>query len=199
MSGLTPNFEDWALLSSLTIWEAATLMHGYDPRALSDVLVRDPDDPSSTRGVPLDTTWIERQLLSALELGKLLQVKDGLAVQDRASKITMVSLRNWLTQNGYAELATNLDGYGSSPGRAANRVRARVLARDTHRDAILDAIQRLGYKKDSLPRQVGGSPGLKANVRALLDNDPSIRTISKKSFDKAWQGLRDDRIIVEGE
>jgi hypothetical protein len=108
MAGIAPNFDDWRRLSSIKVWEIAALIHGFDPRAAGDVAVQDPDDPDSRYGVPPDTTWEERAVISAVETGILLSAPTNVTSPDIHTKISMVSLLPWLQAQGYDDLAAKL-------------------------------------------------------------------------------------------
>ncbi|WP_143435870.1 hypothetical protein [Hydrogenophaga sp. IBVHS1] len=109
MTGVTPNYTDWRLLSSLTVHEIAVLMHGVDPRALADVTVQDPDDPESPYGIPLDTSLEERALTSSLTTGDLLSVPSGVQKPCTSTNVLVSSLIPWLRKNGYCALVDGLD------------------------------------------------------------------------------------------
>jgi hypothetical protein len=197
MSGLSPNFDDWAKVPSLEIWEAAALMLGYDPRAFPDVIVMDPDSPSSVYGVPLDTNWEERQIINSVELGRIILVKPDQNTINKKSKITMVSYRNWLRSTGRSDLAESLDGPGSDQSAAGCEDAIPVPAIQKMRSAILEILLKQGYDNKQLPPRTTNEPGIKAEVRELLFPNAVERRSKKKTFDKAWQSLRDFKLIVE--
>lgn|GEM_PF-6984168 len=110
MTGITPNYEDWRLLSSISIWEVAVLMHGFDPRALGDVTVRDPHNPENVCGVPLDTSWEKRALCSAVAAGTLKRMPSSIQDLNDETGVLVSSLIPWLQSNGYGGLAEKLNG-----------------------------------------------------------------------------------------
>ena len=108
MTGIAPNFDDWRRLSTIKVWEIAALIHGFDPRAAGDVAVQDPDDPDSRYGVPPDTSWEERVVISAAETGVLMSAPIDVTAPDIHTKISMASLMPWLQAQGYDDLAAKL-------------------------------------------------------------------------------------------
>lgn len=109
MSGISPNFDDWRRLSSIKVYEIAALIQGFDPRAGGDVVVQDPYDPNSPYGVPPDTSWEERALISAVETGLLLSAPVNVTEPDTHTKISVSSLLPWLRAQGYHDLAAELN------------------------------------------------------------------------------------------
>lgn len=96
-----PVFEYWSQYPALAIWEIATLMKGYEPRLLGDVVV-------NADGDGLDTSVEVRILCDAVQVGQLVgyQVQGGL--DPRETKIEVSSLLHWLRARGYAEMAVQL-------------------------------------------------------------------------------------------
>ena len=112
MCGSSPNYDDWRSLPSIKVWEIAALMHGFDPRAGADVVVRDPDDPTSPYGVSPDLSWEIRMLISAVDAGELTTAPAGVAAPNDDTGILRKSLVAWLRlQEGanLTELADALD------------------------------------------------------------------------------------------
>lgn len=108
MPSTSANFADWRTLSTLEIWEIAVLMHGVDPRALADVVVRDPHNPTSFHGIPLDTSWEEKMLLSAARVeGQLCELENNIA-PDNHTHISVAKLIPWLRMNNHIDLADSL-------------------------------------------------------------------------------------------
>ena len=62
-------------------------------------------------------------------------------------------------------------------------------------NAILDAIKQLGFDPRSLPKNSPGKAGVKSDVHKHLINDELF--LSKRIFDKAWEGLRRDKKIID--
>jgi len=104
-----PNFDDWRELPSIAIWEIAALMQGFDPRALHNVAVRDPQDPSNSYGVPPDMSWEIRRLTSAVKTGGLVTAPPGVVAPNKETEILKTSLVLWLRTQGEAHLADELD------------------------------------------------------------------------------------------
>ncbi len=109
MRSTSPNFADWRDLPSIKIWEIAALMQGFDPRALADVAVRDPDDPKSPYGVSPDLSWEIRRLTSAVKAGGLVTAPIGVVAPDNDTEILKTSLVDWLRTQREVDLADELD------------------------------------------------------------------------------------------
>jgi hypothetical protein len=105
----SPNFADWRELPSIKIWEIAALMQGFDPRALDEVAVRDPEYPTSPNGIPPDLSWEIRRLTSAVKAGGLVTAPIGVFAPDDETEIEKTSLVDWLRTQGYVDLADELD------------------------------------------------------------------------------------------
>ena len=111
MSGISPNYADWRQLSAIPIWKVASLMQGFDPRAVEagDVVVQDPFEPSSPYGVGPDFSWEIEVLISAVQTADLVSVPATITRPKKNTKITKASLIPWLRANDYADLANGLD------------------------------------------------------------------------------------------
>lgn len=114
MPGVSPNHEDWQKLSAVEIWEAAVLIHGFDPRAFAEgeVVVQDANNPSNPIGIVPDISWEIRALISAVLTGDLTSAPLNITDPNEHSKVTIKSLLTWLRQHGYGAVANNL---GSVP------------------------------------------------------------------------------------
>jgi hypothetical protein len=119
MNGISPNFADWRRLSAIQIWELAALMHGFDPRAMADVTVRDPYDPESLHGVSLDTSWEVRMLVSAVLAADLISSPAQATAADGHTQVNVESAISWLATQGYAELSKALSPLHGNPNRAS--------------------------------------------------------------------------------
>jgi hypothetical protein len=109
MSGTSPNFEDWRELTAIEIKNIACLMQGFDPRAIADVAVRDPDDPTSPYGVSPDTSWEVGLLISAVLTHDLMSVPGDITNPTGDTRIVRTSLISWLRPLGrYDFLADGL-------------------------------------------------------------------------------------------
>lgn len=113
MTGHSPNFDEWRMRDSMSVYEIACLMNGYDPRAMADAVVRDPANPTSPHGIPLDTAWDEDSLLSALDAGTLHSAPLNVIKPDKRTRISVESLVPWLRSKGYGDLAAELDAQES--------------------------------------------------------------------------------------
>jgi len=109
VSSTSPNFADWRELPAIKIWEIAALMQGFDPRALADVAVRDPYDPTNQHGVSPDFSWEVRRLTSAVKAGGLVTAPIGVVAPNDETEILKTSLVDWLRTQGKVDLADELD------------------------------------------------------------------------------------------
>lgn len=111
MSGISPNYADWRQLSALPIWKIASLIQGFDPRAVEagEVAVQDPFEPTSACGVSPDFSWEIEVLVTAVQTADLVSVPANITRPNKNTKITKVSLILWLRANGYGDLANGLD------------------------------------------------------------------------------------------
>jgi hypothetical protein len=100
MSGIKPNFDEWRILPAIEIWEIAVLMHGYDPRALGDVIVGKTDASTDPQSGPLDTSWEEKRLIAAVHTNDLLSAPANVNAPDVHTKISVGSLLPWLVRIG---------------------------------------------------------------------------------------------------
>ena len=108
MTGIKPNFDDWSKISAIEVHEIAVLMHGFDPRALADVVVCDPHNPTSHYGTSPDTSWEVKMLITAVETGELLSAPANVAAPDTSTMISRTTLVPWLRLHGYVSLADGL-------------------------------------------------------------------------------------------
>ena len=95
------------------------MMHGFDPTAVAmcEVLVHDPD---SSYGQPLDTSWEERMLMSALLAGTFSNSNSNNSAPTRNSPVSVVALIPWLQNQGFTELASGLEITGYSAQTPTN-------------------------------------------------------------------------------
>lgn len=84
-------------------------MHGFDPRALEVVMVKDPHNPGDIYGIPLDAAWEERKLISAVTTQDILSAPLNVDNPNRNTQVSRVSLIPWLRAQGYPSLADELD------------------------------------------------------------------------------------------
>ena len=87
------NFDYWKHVALIQIWEAATMIHGYDPRARQFGYV-----PMTSEGDALDLSGDHRMLASAVMANELEAAGDGAKSQ------------------GFATMADGLDIQASSSG-----------------------------------------------------------------------------------
>jgi hypothetical protein len=69
----------------------------------------------------------------------------------------------------------------------------KVAKRKLQERRILDEIKKCGYPAKELPKNQAGKRGIKAKIKAALENDNLF--VGTTVFDKAWQGLRDCKEI----
>lgn len=119
MTGITPNFDDWSELTAIEIEDIACLMQGFDPRAIADVVARDPYDPASPYGDSPDTSWEVRMLISAVLTQDLASAPANITAPTGATKVVRTSLIPWLRPFGkYNFLADGLSSPVSTHGKA---------------------------------------------------------------------------------
>lgn len=108
--GTSPNYEDWKRIAILKAWELASLMQDFDPRALSDVVVHDSEDPKSMTGVPPDFSFEIRRINSAAFAGTIKSADSSIHnLEAPDTNIITASIGDWLVQTGYAQLASALE------------------------------------------------------------------------------------------
>lgn len=106
--GTSPDYEHWKKMAVLKAWELASLMQGYDPRALEDAVVRDPADPSSPHGVAPDF-GSEIRLINSAACAGLIRSPDPVNDLELAdTKILTATLGDWLVQVRHVHLASAL-------------------------------------------------------------------------------------------
>jgi hypothetical protein len=109
MSSSTPNFDFWRSVNTLEVWEAAVLMNGFEPSALGDVMVEDPEEGPRGCGRPLEYDPQVRLILDAAHVNKILRsdydTKNELSTK---SIITMDSFVCWLKETKRSGLARQL-------------------------------------------------------------------------------------------
>ena len=108
MTGTSANFEYWRKFAVLEAWQLAALMHGVDPGAMGDVVVRDPNDPKSPRGIALDLDDHIRMLHAAVLAREISAVAAGTNPLDGHTRIKVASMGDWLTRHGFLETCRSL-------------------------------------------------------------------------------------------
>jgi hypothetical protein len=104
-----PIFNHWRKFDTLKVWEIASMMLGYEPRLLSDVLVNS-GDPLDHHGVPLDSSDEERMLTSAVSAGLLTACPASPMCPNGHTEIAVASLIPLLRNHDeYCTLANELD------------------------------------------------------------------------------------------
>lgn len=106
----------------------------------------------------------------------------------------------------YKELEAELDEQPESSAREAQAtsVRAQVLPvpiavpkQRLQELRIIELLLAQGYKPTALEARAPGKPGPKAEIRTLAMNEPKLFT--RKTFETAWQRLRNDHAIAGAE
>jgi len=146
MSGISPNYADWRQLSAIPIWKIASLIQGFDPRAVEagDVAVQDPFEPSSPYGVGPDFSWEVEVLITAVQTGHLVAVTGNTIDPNKISKVTTASLVPWLRLQGYADLANQLKTSPQANGPAPPTDVVPVESTVTEPERRLQALRALG-------------------------------------------------------
>lgn len=166
MLGTLPNFDEWRELTAIEIEDIACLMQGYDPRAIADVVVRDPANPTRPDGVSPDTSWEVRILVSAVITDHLTSSPAGTTSPSRTTKVLLTSLIPWLrTFKKYDFLADGL----SSPATQHTLVPIVATPIETPEDEDITPLddwkmqcQAEAYEQWTRLRASGASPSVRA-------------------------------------
>lgn len=105
------NFDYWKHVALIQIWEAATMIHGYDPRARQFGYV-----PMTSEGDALDLSGDHRMLASAVMANELEAAGDGAGQAGPETFLKRASLAAWAKSQGFATMADGLDIQASSSG-----------------------------------------------------------------------------------
>jgi hypothetical protein len=167
MSGTSPNFDDWRKLTAIEIEDIACLMQGFDPRAIADVVVRDPDDPASPYGVSPDTSWEVRMLISAVLTDDLTSAPANVIAPTGTTKVVRTSLIAWLRPFGqYDFLVDGLSSPASKHTGTVATVATPIEAPDDESIEPLDdwkmQCQAEAYEQWVRLRASGASPSVRA-------------------------------------
>jgi hypothetical protein len=194
MTGITPNFGDWRNLSAIEIGEIAILMHGLDPRAVAmgEVTVRDPHNPTCPHGVPLDTSWEEKMLISGVLTGDLLSAPENVIEPNRDTQVVKKSLIPWLRRiGGYDFLA---DGLTVPPSKHSEAKRV-AKSHQPQTSQPLDSVPKespTGTPKFSMNRagmiqqHLHEWPTIDADMRGAADNGLS----AAKAGARGWVEMK---------
>ncbi|SDK53511.1 hypothetical protein SAMN05192566_1561 [Methylophilus rhizosphaerae] len=132
-----------------------------------------------------DALKCHEQILDAIEGGDLY-------LHDH--KLRAIKLVAWAKKKGYT---INLEGLMVEVQTLTNISERRVPIYHIRKKEILNALTELGHKNpQQLPRQAQGHRGVKAAVKDLVLKKKAIFK-STKTFDDAWQQMRDEDIIAE--
>lgn len=128
-----PIFDHWKKFDTLKVWEIASMMLGYEPRELTDIIVSS-GDLLDQHGVPLDYSDEERMLTSAVSAGLLTACPSTPNCPNGNTEIAVASLIPWLRAKGIDALADELSSptqnraghptEQSDSGRRINALRA---------------------------------------------------------------------------
>lgn len=197
---LAPRYEYWRRMASLSIWEAAYLMRGYEPSRASDIVEQDPYAPNNPRGVEPDLTAEIRMLTSAARVGEL-KVVGNPSECDQNTEILRESLVTWCSANGCEGVAEGLRSLCASKEVSEIQAthsagsRAKPIG-EWRRQSILDALSSLGIEPKSVPKGEPGKGGARTRVWRQLSGHPDWSQ-RKDLFERTWQSLRDDKEIVD--
>lgn len=100
MSGTSTAFSYWKILPTLSVWETACILAGFDPRAISDV--------TDENGSGLDLEEETRLLVSAIYAQEISVAASQTAPYSKATIILRRSLVRWLANDRYREIANAL-------------------------------------------------------------------------------------------
>ncbi len=113
--------------------------------------------------------------------------------------ITLSSLDAWAVEKGCREsILTPVPKVTSSNATETECQKKALRVRRRHRDqeeAIVAKIKQLGYTPLELPKNDPGKPGVKAQVRDVLQASNLFGT--SKIFDHAWERLRKGKEIID--
>jgi len=197
LSIFDPKFDYWRKPDTLSVRDLKALMIGVDPRQMSDYVVRN-EDPNDSYGVPPDLSDEEMLIRSALMAEKLHACNQAENLNDLHIKTN--ELIPWLKTKGYTDLAAELDNntIATDPsalvGVTAN-VHKPIQRSASQEAAILECIVRLGHDPKSLPTNPAGKPGVKAQVRRMLQAHPAFTATS--AFNREWNRLRHEGTIAD--
>lgn len=104
-----PDFDYWRQFHTLRAWEISALLHGVDPRAVGDVMVKG-TDPKNEYGDPLDLSDALRRVTSAIDAGLMSGLNSPATSASRETEVAVESMHNWLLHIGQHELAKEFFG-----------------------------------------------------------------------------------------
>jgi hypothetical protein len=145
MSSTSPDFDYWKKFTALRIWEIAVLMHGFDPRAVSEVLVKG-GHPCDANGKPLDYSDETRKLKSAVKMSELRALESNSLQPCDDTEVTVESLVPWLWGfDDYRELAKSLSNSVHSSVLARTKVKTQSIeSTEERQDRRLAACEEAG-------------------------------------------------------
>lgn len=153
-------------LSKTTGWaEAQWLKRIREAVNSREVDLRNPQEPENP--LPFDLPKVPRDFY------------------DQVSANGPKSINAWLEK--HPEWGVRLGADDASKAKSVD-VRRPLPMQRQQEQAILAALQGLGYNPAQLPKPKSGKPGVKAEVRALLNYTPTV-------FDRAWERLRKSKEI----
>lgn len=100
----------------------------------------------------------------------------------------------YITMHSFNEWVKRIDREHPANLKNANKLKARSRLREQE-EAILAEIRKQNIDPKLLPKQPSGMPGVKAAVRNALRKSSLFK--GPKTFEKAWERLRNDRSIVD--
>lgn len=113
------------------------------------------------------------------------------------NEFTLRSVIDWInnTTNGNLTirgLKENTENSKAAPKLHDDRRKSRQVNQER---AILAAIEEKGHTPKELPKQIIGKPGIKAEVREVMDSNSFFA--GETVFDKAWERLRKSGQVAE--
>jgi hypothetical protein len=126
--------------------------------------------------------------------GAVVSVEGGLRVPLPDLRFPWTQLEDpWKTADWPIELVqVNPQEQAATPPEAVF-----PLKQQRQEQRILEILRSLGFDPQSLPQRPAGKRGVKSTVKAVARDEP--RLFTAKTFDTAWERLRDDGSLVGGD
>lgn len=200
---LPPKWDKWRHMRDVEIWEAVALSLNLDPDKLPVYLGaydKLGDDPF--RICP--SQFLERLLVANSNCGILFGFKHVHDLKARCL-VDLPEFVAWALKRNITDMPLELVAMGSSQQSKQSEkpieqtmcgvVNLALPKQRAQESRVLELLKSQKYDPLKLPLREPGKSGAKAKVRklALLE----IKLFTAKSFDTAWQRLRDDCSIVD--
>ena len=178
-------------MSAIEIEDIACLMQGFDPRARGDVVVPDPDDPTSPYGMSPDTSWEERMLTAAVLTGDLESAPANTVEPNSDTKVVRESLIPWLRGLGKYDFLA--DGLSAPVGKRAQAKQADTLRQTKASSevastpmAIRPGMPTFSMTKSAMIQQhLREWPTIEADIHAASENGLSIAKAGPRDWVEA--------------